>query len=45
MTEIEEEHDGGTDPETTQPYALPTIDNAIFIGRGADAGKRIDFQR
>ena len=34
------EHDGGTDPETAQPYALPTIDNAIFIGRGADAGKR-----
>ena len=28
------EHDGGTDPETAQPYALPRIDNAIFIGKG-----------
>lgn len=34
------EHDGGTDPETAQPYATPIIDSAIFIGRGVDAGKR-----
>ena len=34
------EHDGGTDPETAQPYAIPFIDNAIFVGRGSDAGKR-----
>jgi len=35
------EHDGGTDPETAQPYATPTIYNATYIGRGADAGKRV----
>ena len=34
------EHDGGTDPETAQPYAMPVITNATSIGRGADAGKR-----
>jgi hypothetical protein len=34
------EHDGGTDPETAQPYATPVIDSAIFIGRGIEAGKR-----
>lgn len=26
------EHDGGTDPETAQPYATPTIYNATYIG-------------
>ena len=35
------EHDGGTDPETGTPYAIPTIYNATYIGRGADAGKRV----
>ncbi|MEA3443363.1 MAG: hypothetical protein U9R19_01405 [Bacteroidota bacterium] len=35
------EHDGGTDPETAQPYAIPTIFNATYIGRDASAGKRI----
>ncbi|RLD38976.1 MAG: hypothetical protein DRI83_01850 [Bacteroidetes bacterium] len=35
------EHDGGTDPETAEPYAIPTIYNATYIGRGADAGKRV----
>ena len=35
------EHDGGTDPETGLPYAIPTIYNATYIGRGADAGKRV----
>lgn len=35
------EHDGGTDPETAEPYATPTIYNATYIGRGADAGKRV----
>lgn len=35
------EHDGGTDPETGQPYATPTIYNATYLGRGDGAGKRI----
>ena len=35
------EHDGGTDPETAEPYAIPTIFNATYIGRGAAAGKRV----
>ena len=35
------EHDGGTDPETAEPYAIPTIFNASYIGRGAAAGKRV----
>ena len=33
------EHDGGTDPETGQPYAIPNIYNATYIGRGESAGK------
>ncbi len=35
------EHDGGTDPETAQPYAIPNIYNATYIGRGTAAGKRV----
>lgn len=35
------EHDGGTDPETAQPYATPTIFNATYVGQGAAAGKRV----
>ncbi len=35
------EHDGGTDPETAMPYAIPVIYNATYIGRGSSAGKRI----
>ena len=35
------EHDGGTDPETATPYAIPEIYNATYIGRGASAGKRV----
>jgi len=35
------EHDGGTDPETGTPYAIPTVYNATYIGRGTDAGKRV----
>ncbi|MCD4663937.1 MAG: hypothetical protein K8R68_01625 [Bacteroidales bacterium] len=35
------EHDGGTDPETGEPYAIPTIYNASYIGRGEGAGKRV----
>ena len=31
------EHDGGTDPETGEPFAIPTIYNATYIGSGADA--------
>jgi hypothetical protein len=34
------EHDGGTDPETAQPYAIPYIYNATYIGRGTGAGSR-----
>ena len=34
------EHDGGTDPETAQPYATPVVYNATYIGRGEAAGKR-----
>jgi len=29
------EHDGGTDPEDGQPYAVPVIYNATYIGPGA----------
>jgi hypothetical protein len=32
------EHDGGTDPETGQPYAIPVIYNATYIGSGANSG-------
>ena len=28
------EHDGGTDPETAQPYALPIFFNATYVGGG-----------
>jgi len=35
------EHDGGTDPETAMPYAIPVIYNVTYIGRGASAGKRV----
>lgn len=35
------EHDGGTKPETAEPYAIPVVYNATYIGRGADAGKRV----
>lgn len=35
------EHDGGTNPETGLPYAIPKIYNATYIGRGASAGKRV----
>ncbi|QXD17116.1 T9SS type A sorting domain-containing protein [Rhodocaloribacter litoris] len=31
------EHDGGTDPETGQPYAIPVIYNATYIGSGASS--------
>ncbi|WP_456427855.1 T9SS type A sorting domain-containing protein [Rhodocaloribacter sp.] len=29
------EHDGGTDPEDGEPFAVPTIANATYIGSGA----------
>ena len=29
------EHDGGTDPEDGQPYAIPIISNATYLGSGA----------
>ena len=29
------EHDGGTEPEDGQPYAMPTIYNATYLGSGA----------
>lgn len=31
------EHDGGTDPETGEPYSIPVIYNATYIGAGAEA--------
>jgi len=34
------EHDGGTDPETAQPYATPTIYNATYIG----SSKKLTFR-
>lgn len=34
------EHDGGTDPETGTPYAIPTFANCTVIGRGNQAGNR-----
>jgi len=34
------EHDGGTSPETGEPFATPEIYNATYIGRGEAAGKR-----
>jgi hypothetical protein len=36
------EHDGGTDPETGTPYAIPTIFNATYIGQ--NQGKIITFR-
>ncbi|MFT4661007.1 MAG: hypothetical protein ACI8XB_001278 [Patiriisocius sp.] len=35
------EHDGGTDPETAQPYATPMIYNATYMGRGQNNTSRI----
>ncbi len=35
------EHDGGTNPETGIPYAIPNIYNVTYLGRGDGAGKRI----
>ena len=32
---------GDPDPETAQPYAIPMIYNATYIGRGAAPGKRV----
>ncbi|MFB6257879.1 MAG: hypothetical protein ABEH38_04220 [Flavobacteriales bacterium] len=34
------EHDGGTNPETGQPYGTPTIYNATYIGEGVNGGTR-----
>ena len=36
------EHDGGTDPETAQPYATPTVYNATYFGNGN--GRTITFR-
>lgn len=35
------EHDGGTNPETGEPYAIPTIYNVTYLGRGDGAGKKL----
>jgi hypothetical protein len=35
------EHDGGTDPEDGTPYAIPTIYNVTYIGKGTDGGNNI----
>ncbi|SHK58554.1 T9SS type A sorting domain-containing protein [Rhodothermus profundi] len=32
------EHDGGRDPEDGQPFAIPLIYNATYIGSGASSG-------
>lgn len=32
------EHDGGTDPEDGEPYSMPVIYNATYIGPGQDVG-------
>ncbi len=38
------EHDGGTTPEDGQPFAIPIIYNATYIGSGATSGNaRNDF--
>lgn len=34
------EHDGGTSPETGQPYATPTIYNTTYIGSGVNSSTR-----
>jgi len=34
------EHDGGTEPETAEPFATPEIFNATYIGRGEPANAR-----
>ena len=31
------EHDGGTDPETGTPFAIPEVYNATYIGSGAES--------
>ena len=38
------EHDGGTTPETAQPYAIPEIYNATYIGNNAGSSKTITFR-
>lgn len=35
------EHDGGTNPEAGEPYAIPTIYNVTYLGRGDGAGKKL----
>jgi hypothetical protein len=35
------EHDGGTEPETGQPYAIPTIYNTTYVGLPPGASRRI----
>ncbi|HDO26803.1 MAG TPA: hypothetical protein ENH02_01675 [Bacteroidetes bacterium] len=35
------EHDGGTDPETGKPFAIPDIYNATYMGRGSGTGKQV----
>ena len=38
------EHDGGTNPETAEPYATPTIFNATYIGVDGGDSKTITFR-
>ncbi|GAB4278940.1 MAG: hypothetical protein Kow0068_02750 [Marinilabiliales bacterium] len=35
------EHDGGTNPETGTPYAIPEIFNVTYVGKGVTSGKRM----
>ena len=32
------EHDGGTDPEDGEPYSMPVVYNATYVGPGKDVG-------
>lgn len=41
------EHDGGTDPETAEPFAIPVITNATFVGgesTGSTARRALRFR-
>ena len=35
------EHDGGTSPEDGEPFAIPVISNATYVGQGSDVDERL----
>ncbi|WNJ19883.1 T9SS type A sorting domain-containing protein [Pontibacter sp. G13] len=39
------EHDGGTSPESGEPFATPTIVNATYIGQGPNTGRAAVYFR